>query len=225
MKPLSITRSGLRHRRIREERKRNAVITAHLGLVVSIAERIHSRLPPCFDIGDLIGEGNAALVKAAEAYDPNGWNQTPFSAFARHRIRGAIIESVRRNRYVEQTRDSIDDFGSRTFHGDYDDVTRYGSETERGLFRVAHRPTCEAHVDRKRLNARVSLAISRLPAAERNLLRIWYGNDEPKPNQVARRLGVSAGQAETLHSSAIARLQMELNPGSPRERAELPRAA
>jgi RNA polymerase sigma factor FliA len=65
----------------------------YLGLVIAIARNFQHRLPPSVDFDDLVGAGNLGLVEAARRFDPA--RGTSFGAFARHRIRGAITDSLR----------------------------------------------------------------------------------------------------------------------------------
>lgn len=66
----------------------------HLRLVIPIARNFQRRLPPSVDFDDLVGAGNLGLVEAARRYNPA--RGTSFDTFARHRIRGAIGDSLRR---------------------------------------------------------------------------------------------------------------------------------
>lgn len=86
---------------------RNTLVEANLHLVPDIAGRIHDGLPPSFDLEDLISEGNLGLIQAATRYRPSAHNRTPFSAFARKRIRGAIMDSIRRRRYTDNTHNPL----------------------------------------------------------------------------------------------------------------------
>jgi RNA polymerase sigma factor FliA len=65
----------------------------YLGLVIAIARNIQSRLPSSVDFDDLVGAGNLGLVEATRRFDPA--RGTSFGAFAKHRIRGAITDSLR----------------------------------------------------------------------------------------------------------------------------------
>jgi RNA polymerase sigma factor FliA len=65
----------------------------HLGLVISIARNFQNRLPSSVDFDDLVGAGNLGLVEAVRRFDPA--RGTSFGAFAKHRIRGAIADSLR----------------------------------------------------------------------------------------------------------------------------------
>ena len=66
----------------------------YLGLVIPIARSFQKRLPSSVDFDDLVGAGNLGLVEAARRFNPA--QGTSFAAFAQHRIRGAITDSLRR---------------------------------------------------------------------------------------------------------------------------------
>jgi RNA polymerase sigma factor FliA len=66
----------------------------NLGLVIEIARNIKRRLPSTLEFDELVGAGNLGLVEAACRFDPA--KGTSFKTFATPRIRGAIIDSLRR---------------------------------------------------------------------------------------------------------------------------------
>src|SRR3989475_1851746 len=66
----------------------------YLSLVIPIARSFQKRLPASVDFDDLVGAGNLGLVEAARRFDPA--RGASFGAFAQHRIRGAITDSLRR---------------------------------------------------------------------------------------------------------------------------------
>src|SRR5438445_10286420 len=66
----------------------------YLSLVIPIARSFQKRLPSSVDFDDLVGAGNLGLVEAARRFNPA--QGTSFGAFAQHRIRGAITDSLRR---------------------------------------------------------------------------------------------------------------------------------
>jgi RNA polymerase sigma factor for flagellar operon FliA len=73
--------------------ERDRLVMAHTDLVKSMAHRLAQRLPPQVDVADLIGVGVMGLIAAATRYDPN--TGVPFDAFARRRIQGAMLDSLR----------------------------------------------------------------------------------------------------------------------------------
>ena len=67
-----------------------------LPLVDSIARRVYGSLPPnaCLELHDLAQSGLVGLVSAGRCYDPT--TAVPFSLYARYRIEGEILDSLRR---------------------------------------------------------------------------------------------------------------------------------
>ncbi len=72
---------------------RNALVVEHIGLVKSIARRLAQRVPSQVDVNELISVGMLGLVDAAGRYRPSVG--APFAAFARRRIHGAMLDSLR----------------------------------------------------------------------------------------------------------------------------------
>jgi RNA polymerase sigma factor for flagellar operon FliA len=58
-----------------------------------IAKRIHSRVPPNVLLDDLINSGILGLIDAVNKFDPGKF--VDFKIYAQHRIRGAILDSLR----------------------------------------------------------------------------------------------------------------------------------
>lgn len=72
---------------------RDRLVTAHVGLVRSMAIRLAQRLPAQVELDDLISVGTMGLIDAAERYRPS--TGVPFEAFARRRVRGAMLDALR----------------------------------------------------------------------------------------------------------------------------------
>ena len=73
--------------------KRDRVILEHLPLVKAIAVRVHENLPVHVDLDDLVHAGILGLFDAVTKYDPD--KKVAFSSYAKHRIKGAILDSLR----------------------------------------------------------------------------------------------------------------------------------
>ncbi|HYM06049.1 MAG TPA: sigma-70 family RNA polymerase sigma factor [Terriglobales bacterium] len=71
-----------------------ALVIKHLPLVRTIAQRLYRGLPSQADLDDLIGEGVLGLLDAARKFDPG--KGAAFGSYARHRIQGAMTDSLRR---------------------------------------------------------------------------------------------------------------------------------
>lgn len=73
--------------------RRNSIVLEHLALVKAIALKVHESLPVHVEVDDLIHAGVLGLFDAAEKYDES--KQVGFAAYAKHRIKGAILDSLR----------------------------------------------------------------------------------------------------------------------------------
>src|ERR1700735_3128112 len=72
---------------------RDEIILEHLSLVKAIAIRVHENLPVHVDLDDLIHAGVLGLCDAATKYNPD--KKVVFQSYAKHRIKGAILDSLR----------------------------------------------------------------------------------------------------------------------------------
>ena len=72
---------------------RDAIVLQHLSLVRAIAVRVHESLPVHVDLDDLVHAGILGLFDAAQKYNPG--KKVVFSSYAKHRIKGAILDSLR----------------------------------------------------------------------------------------------------------------------------------
>ncbi len=73
--------------------RRDRVVLEHLPLVKAIAVNIRGSLPAHVDLDDLVHAGILGLLAAASRYNPN--QQVSFPGYAKHRIKGAILDSLR----------------------------------------------------------------------------------------------------------------------------------
>src|SRR5437868_4947896 len=73
--------------------ERNLRILDHVASCKAIATQIQRRLPGDVELDDLIQAGMLGLMDAADKYEPS--RQVEFSSYAKHRIRGAILDSLR----------------------------------------------------------------------------------------------------------------------------------
>src|SRR6266480_8130981 len=73
--------------------ERDRIVLDHLPLVKAIAIRVHESLPVHVDLDDLIHAGVMGLFDAVTKYDDT--KQVLFHAYAKHRIKGAILDSLR----------------------------------------------------------------------------------------------------------------------------------
>ncbi len=74
----------------------DAVVECHTHVVDSLARRVRSSIPDfaCVELRDLIQAGNVGLVNAVRSYSAD--SGVPFEIYARFRIRGEMLDTLRR---------------------------------------------------------------------------------------------------------------------------------
>jgi RNA polymerase sigma factor for flagellar operon FliA len=72
---------------------RDKLVMEHVGLVKAMASRLANRLPSQVEVSELISVGVLGLIDAAGRFKPS--LGVPFDAFARRRIQGAMLDSLR----------------------------------------------------------------------------------------------------------------------------------
>jgi len=73
--------------------RRDVLVLAHLPLVKGIAAHVKAGLPVQVDLDDLTHAEVLGLIDAANRFDSD--RQVPFSSYTKHRIKGAILDSLR----------------------------------------------------------------------------------------------------------------------------------
>jgi len=77
------------------------LVLAKLPLVKRIALHLKVRLPPFVEFDDLLQAGMLGLIEASRKFHAE--KGIPFDSFARIRIKGAMIDYVRRQSYLPRT--------------------------------------------------------------------------------------------------------------------------
>jgi RNA polymerase sigma factor for flagellar operon FliA len=75
-------------------REAGTLVQQHLPLVRKIAWHVHGSMSSLVEVEDLVQVGLVALVEAAAAFEDRG--QVPFRQYAATRVRGAMIDELRR---------------------------------------------------------------------------------------------------------------------------------
>src|ERR1700732_1070768 len=89
---MNVRRVSIRKRKQSNE-TRDRIVLDHLPLVKAIAIRVFESLPVHVDLDDLIHAGVMGLFDAVTKYDDT--KNVVFRAYAKHRIKGAILDSLR----------------------------------------------------------------------------------------------------------------------------------
>jgi RNA polymerase sigma factor for flagellar operon FliA len=77
-------------------------ITASVPFVEALARRVAASMPHSIDLGDLIQDGMIGLIDAAHRFDES--RGIKFETFAERRVRGAMIDALRRDAWPRGVR-------------------------------------------------------------------------------------------------------------------------
>jgi RNA polymerase sigma factor for flagellar operon FliA len=184
---------------------RDELIKAHLHLVSSIAGTFRSRpIARGVELEDLIAYGREGLVDAASRFDSA--RGIPFGAFARHRIRGTILDGIRTQYW----------FGRRAHHHLRIDIAGEAAEPAndpRTGVRWNGRPMVTPPVDPDDTSkSLVTHLLLLLPARERRLLDLCYVEGKTL-SQAAKKMGFGRAWASRLHLRALVTLRAALEDG------------
>src|SRR6201989_1935225 len=80
----------------------NRRIVSGLPFVEALARRMASSMPNSIDIGDLVQDGVLGLIDAAHRFDEA--RGIKFETFAERRVRGAMIDALRRDAWPRGVR-------------------------------------------------------------------------------------------------------------------------
>jgi RNA polymerase sigma factor for flagellar operon FliA len=84
-----------------DSQAREALLQAHLSLVHHVARQLSRALAAQADVDEMVSCGTLGLIDALEAYDAK--RGLAFSTFAVPRIRGAILDELRRQDHVPRS--------------------------------------------------------------------------------------------------------------------------
>ena len=132
---------------------------------------------------DLIQEGTVGLMEAAEKFDIE--QGVAFSLYAIHRIRGRMLDFLRKGQ---------------------NDILM-GEEQEEKLFTLQVAPDTASEItDRNSLHSAVSMAVSRLPMKEQDVIRSVYLKEKTVA-ETANEMDVSTAYVYRLEKRGIHRLR------------------
>jgi RNA polymerase sigma factor for flagellar operon FliA len=77
---------------------RETLLTEHISLVHHVARQIHRRVSSDVELDELVSAGTMGLIEALERFEPT--RGLAFSTFAVPRVRGAILDELRRIDHV-----------------------------------------------------------------------------------------------------------------------------
>lgn len=179
------------------------LVADNLGLVAALASRTYRDCRGRIDLEELIAVGNQGLVEAASRYRTSGG--ASFATYAYHRVRGALLDEVRRASPLPRR------------------VARAlrAGEAVRPCWKIQLGPSSRGQADPTQLpadqlleaeqrRAAVREAVDTLPVRERALLEDYYFEDASLTD-AGRALGVSKSRASRIHGRAVSRLRRSLD--------------
>lgn len=84
-----------------DEAAREELLGSHLGLVYHVARQMSGTLSASIEFEELVSYGTVGLIKALETFEPE--RGLSFTTFAAPRIRGAILDELRRQDHVPRS--------------------------------------------------------------------------------------------------------------------------
>ena len=212
---------------------RETLAREHAILVKQIAGRIVSRLPGHYDLEDLYSAGIVGLLMAIDNFDDE--KGIPFDRYARIRIEGAILDTLRasdhlprtrrqKTKRIEATRRELEKSLGRP-PSDHEVAEAAGESTEsvQSTKIDAVAPTFLAPNDLAQIapasgddpfealssvqtKRRLAQAVDQLPERLRLLMGLYY-KEELSYKQIGEVLGVSESRICHLHKDAVERLR------------------
>jgi RNA polymerase sigma factor for flagellar operon FliA len=199
------------HPRLVGHVERDERIKAHLHVVRSVARAIRlSSLGRGVELEDLVAYGAKGLVEAAARFD--GSKGIPFVAFARHRIRGAILDGIRTQHWLGRRAYRRLQSGRTTGDVQFVEIAEWveasGDARWNGR-RMAQLPCAEDD------SAQVLVAaqLRHLPERERRLIELCYYEGKTL-NQAAAEMGFRRSWASRLVARALVALRAAIERGA-----------
>jgi RNA polymerase sigma factor for flagellar operon FliA len=199
----------------------DARLEAELVWVKAAARRLARRSGPGVELDELVASGSEGLVEAARSFDAT--RGVPFAAYARARVRGAMLDGLRamaplprllhRAGLAAESEGPLRDAESRhcarfaTARGD--GLLFETALAGDGPIATSRDLGPERLAARGQLRRRVALALGELPAAEAELVRRHVLEDQPL-SAAAQSLGVGEERAGRLYRRALQRLRTRL---------------
>ena len=90
------------------------LILKHMPMVKRVAIHLKARIPPFMELDELIQVGMVGLIEAARAFDPGKGHE--FEHFALSRVRGSILDEVRRQSFLPRSAVAFNRSESEALH-------------------------------------------------------------------------------------------------------------
>jgi RNA polymerase sigma factor for flagellar operon FliA len=214
--------------------ERNRRIADHVDVARRIARKVARRCPAWMSQDDLVAAGMLGLAEAADRFD--GSRGEPFLVFATKRIRGAVLDELRRGdimprrvrqmarkvgaaaREIEKTTGApaSDEAMAKAMGVSIEEyrsdlapltaVTMHSLEPDEERHVPSRDASPASEAERREVMARVEAALEHLDPRDAQILALHYRDDLPY-GKIAEQLGVTTSRVCQLHGRAIARLR------------------
>jgi RNA polymerase sigma factor for flagellar operon FliA len=222
-------------------RDRDKLITEHVEIARRISLRIARSCPDWISRDDIVAAGMIGLAEAAERYDET--RQEPFLSFAEKRIRGAVIDELRRGdvmprrmrRMARRIGDVIQNLEVQHGEATDDKVAEALGVTledyKQNLEQIVHvsvgaleldddslMPTSdeaspEMQLAQRRAKAKVRAALDKLEKRDLLILNLYY-TEELTYTEIGEVMGITRSRVCQLHGRAIARMRSLISGGN-----------
>ena len=192
----------------------NDAFTSHMHLVLRIVADFMRRVPRSVQREDLVAAGSVGLLHALRSKKHTCPEM--LAAYARIRIRGAVIDELRRHDWSPRRRRTapVQTGPQTTANGTLvpekpgvviiglDDLPPTHSIREQG-------PSPLEEVETRRSNVEIRIAVEKLPPRERTIVNMRYFQDVPSKT-IASALGLSEARVSQLLARATLQLKQLL---------------
>ena len=183
---------------------RAALIERYIPLARTLSRRVRMVDTPLADADDLASAAFLGLIDAVDRFEPG--RGVPFEAYASLRIRGAIIDELRRTDERGRSAVAVDKPRMLSLDDLVEDDWRPFLATDDPVDdRFEHEDLC----------GRVEGALKSLPPRQREVLARYY-SDALTLREAGKRMGISEARACQLHGRAIFNLRRALSVQLPR---------
>jgi len=181
---------------------RASLIERYAPLARNCARRVHV-VSAMADADDVYSSALLGLIDAVDRFEPD--RGVPFEAYASLRIRGAILDELRR---VDERGRGVTAEAPKAMSLD-----ALVEDDWQAFLAVDH--SFDEPFEREDLRGRVERALATLPARQREVLARYYG-DALTLREAGVRMGISEARACQLHGRAIVNLRRALAVRLPR---------
>jgi RNA polymerase sigma factor for flagellar operon FliA len=110
------------------DNRQESLILEHMPMVKRVAVHLKVRVPPFMELDELIQVGMVGLIEAARAFDPTKGFE--FENFALNRVRGAMLDEVRRQSYLPRSAVAFNKAENEAVHALVSQLGRNPSQIE-----------------------------------------------------------------------------------------------